>query len=576
MSAAQAASIASEWSGTIVTSVGLVGIFAQAGSIRDAIDSFREPRRDSFLGPWIHMQPPSSWFHLSRSIPLGPALYGDREDGYCGATEVRLSRKAVVGHGRATRSMLLASFHNPDHLPVKLLPEMSSLPIGPDGVVRPRYTEKGSAEISWKDMPLTEMIKLNGEACIPITRKFLIMNFLVSSAIQIWRHAGPAGYRAAFSGYNGLYTVEVPLGGKAVVMFANHDLHRAGRDFHPTFFVRRVDKCVDMLAGVVINDKTKLNIAFPGGRKPPGDWFLQWERLGYSAHFGTRNFYMLMGGQDNMIDKLVQRKLEAEEPDTRSRLTPELYKVDSSPSVDTIVVEPPANGTIAGDESLILILPSLDPPEKGRLHVRSFEMRQLALALDSLPWSPLHWLMHRGMRDILLAYGKPLMDQYRQILAKTLQSAARSLQTQLIQRGWHSRFLTTNMAEIVYSAIMAGGGENGDTIRAVTSIAKEHCAPNLMDSELDQTYFWQNNMGSVIKLSRPGSSKRRTSARSRSSTPVRPSVSTDRSSSRMPEDAEIFLPTDTIIALTKFSVLEWSHAFDYMVYEDIPVNMLMR
>ena len=180
------------------------------------------------------------------------------------------------------------------------------------------------------------------------------------------------------------------------------------------------------------------------------------------------------------------------------------------------------------------------------------------------------------MRQVLLAYGKSIMDQHRSTLADILKSAARTVSQKLIDQRWHPSFAETSIAEVVHSAVLAGGGENGDTVRAVTSVAREYCTRNLSDADLDQTTFWQSNVDTVMSLSRPGKSKERSSTSSRPSKLARYSFSADRSGIRTVAIQESSLPPDTIIALVKFFVLEWSHDFDYKVYDDLPVNMLMR
>ena len=530
----EVASLTSEWTAVVITGVGLLGLIAQAGSIRSSIDPFGEARTPAFLGPWTLVQPKSPWYSLSSGVPLGPALYGDRDDGFCGTNLIFLSRKATVGHGRASWSILLACFHNPKGgLPERFLSAPTALLTDEKNVVVTRFPEHVSQEMSWNGIPLTEMIKHQEEACIPINRKVLIICFMMASARQIWRYAGSSGYRAAFTSYNGLYNVDLPLGGKATVTFSAHDSHKPVRDAHPTFFTRRVDKCIDMLAGVVVGESTGFTIAFPG-REEPGEWVLHWQKLGYSAHYGSRNLYSIMGGDDYKIHKLVQRKYDPDDQLLKPTASDRSQSTQTDLSGKTIVPTPSRGDPTVHTVPLVLSLPSLQPEQKVTLYVYDECIRQLALAMDNLPWTPLQWAIHRGMQDILLAYGKPTMQSYRLALAETLKLAVPGIAKNLIKQGWKASFVNETMADNVFVAIMAGSGGSGDTVRVVTAVVRELCAAGKPEGELDCTSFWANNL-----------------------TKGRASSGASSVSSKDPIKApDTQLEHDTIVALTKYFVLE--------------------
>jgi hypothetical protein len=265
----ETASLVSDWTALFITTLGLMGIIAQASSIRDSIDPFRDSRTRSYLGPWITAQPQKPWYQFSWRAPVGPHLFGNREEGFCGLEVVYLSRGPVADHGRASWSVFLASFHGvSEHLPRRLPQRPSIFTTDKKAGSELPLSEQRLQRAYWKDIPLIDMVKHGHEACIPIHRKVLIVCFVLASARQIWRYAGSSGYRAAFASYNGLYNVDIPLGGKALVSFSPHDSHTAGRDAHPPFFERRVSKCIDMLAGVVVNELTGFAVAFPGRGEP--------------------------------------------------------------------------------------------------------------------------------------------------------------------------------------------------------------------------------------------------------------------------------------------------------------------
>ncbi|KAK1768406.1 hypothetical protein QBC33DRAFT_618615 [Phialemonium atrogriseum] len=139
----------------------------------------------------------------------------------------------------------------------------------------------------------------------------------------------------------------------------------AATDVYPPSFVQRVDRCVEMLAGI---------IAARGGAA--------------GAH-GSRHLYNMMGGKVYKVDFMFARPV--------------------NPG--------PAN---ALDFSLLLRFPSTDKGGVVEMVIPPKEEEFIKQALDCLPWAPLSWSIHRGMRDILVVYAKPVMDSYRGQLAAKL------------------------------------------------------------------------------------------------------------------------------------------------------------
>ena len=155
-------------------------------------------------------------------------------------------------------------------------------------------------------------------------------------------------------------------------------------------------------------------------------------------------------------------------------------------------------------------------------------------ALDCLPWNSLSWSIHRGMRDILLAFGKPLMDEFRSELAALLKRTVADNAAALEHIGWNAEFIRKSMGDMASSAILDGSGDSGDLVRVVTDVARAYLGHTELDKHfaaLDEVEFW-----------------------------------------RLPA-AERSLDRAGVIALTKFFVLEWSVETDYQLYHQMPLTM---
>jgi hypothetical protein len=303
-------------------------------------------------------------------------------------------------------------------------------------------------------------------------------------------------------------------------------------------------------------------------------------KTGLFSELWKPNLYWIMGGDDYKIHKLCQRRLmpEATKTDSMQQRDSGQANDESPGSMDdggaTISIPPRASRAVNG--TLTLLLPSLQPSKYVFLHVHPPEARQLALAMDSLPWTPIQWAMHRGMQDILVAFGKSTMDRYRIPLAETLRSAVQERAGKLTEKNWQAKFFETVMAENVYCAIMAGKGGSGDTVRAVTAIARELSGWQEPETRLDQTAFWVHNALGLLEIADGEASCERCHRGSESvllpDNSPRPGMHSQHG--MVPPLAP--LPVDTVLALTKFFVLERSHDFDYRIYHEFPVEMLIR
>ena len=95
----------------------------------------------------------------------------------------------------------------------------------------------------------------------------------------------------------------------------------------------------------------------------------------------------------------------------------------------------------------VLSVPSLVDDETAAVYLKQAEAEAIADCLDHLPFSPLAWSIHRGMKEILIAYALPYMLAYRDILAKQLRQAVYTHASALYEKGWRDReFITKSVA----------------------------------------------------------------------------------------------------------------------------------
>lgn len=175
---------------------------------------------------------------------------------------------------------------------------------------------------------------------------------------------------------------------------------------------------------------------------------------------------------------------------------------------------------------------STEKDGRTRMYVPQDEEDIIKHALDCLPWTSLSWSLHRGLRDILKAYAAPVMDLYRKELAEVIKQTVREKAMVLHARGWDAQFIQNNMAHMAASAVLAGEGNSGDSVRVVTDIVS--VMTNGWDvSRFDEVNFWRRK-------------------------------------DRLPGEK---LNLQAIVALTKVFVLEWSQEFDYQIYHHLPMTL---
>lgn len=506
------ANLAAQWASVTITAIGLGGLIAQAESIRDQLDTFHKARGEKYLGEWVDNQSTQRWYQLVKPAPRGPTITGSFQ-GLLGVSPIHVSRRPHVRNGKTVGKASWTSILAILH-PYTLLHEKQRL----EGTLP--WLKR--LENNKHDLVMHREDKI----CTKITRIALIVCLVVCNAYQNYKYSGDSGLRVSYSGYTGSWQIQWPLGGHAEVEFFGLDSHGSpgsSPETHPLTFCRPVDRCVLMLVGV-IQHSTLGELGFAEPREQ-GYSQLKFERQGFSSNGKTTHLYNMMGcGNYYEVDYLARYPVE-------------------EPSLDAadIVV-------------LTLPPPELDLNRKPwtnpiRTHstvlVPPLEQEKLAAALDCLPWSQLGWSVHRGMQCLLVAYAKPIMDLHREALASKFQNAVTTEQNQqtLISWGWKKSFVRNHMGGTAANSVRQSGGDSGDNVRIVTDIANLFVQGSLIVDK-NETHFW------------------RAQVQNRNRDPTTLTISPD-------------LDPDTIIALTKLSVLEWSNELDHKMYEDLPLELLV-
>ena len=455
------------------------------------------------LGPWFQAGRKAIYIWRQPSPPLGPQITARLADKFCGINEVHLSRLPHGETGTACWSILLGTIHP------------QALSIGLSEVVHGKVVTKTNAFNDWSQIHLVALVNHESQLCVKISRATLMTLFSLTNARPIYRYSSAAGHRSAYPSYCGQWTISWPIGKPCVVRLAPHDSHSATTDVYPPSFPARIDKCVEMMAGVISDGVWK--VAFPGRAKHAGPWLLQERPKGFGGAHGTRHLYNMQGGKVFEVDLLA------------------LVPWTSNEHENAVKLEIPALG---------------ETTNHAVLYVPKHEAQILAKALDSLPWSSLSWSLHRGLKDVLLAYGKPIMNQYRFQTASALKVGVAASRAALIERGWASELVDGPMASMAESAILSGSGNSGDVVRIVVAIVEclLQCEGIVDEVNLDRTDFWSRQL-EVSSISKPAAVSAEGQFRA--------------------ADMNI------LVALTKFFVLEWSQELDYQLYHDLPVEILL-
>ncbi|TVY45933.1 hypothetical protein LOCC1_G002762 [Lachnellula occidentalis] len=444
------------------------------------------------LGPWYST--PGNWMPFEKqTVTLGPAIDARLADGFCGVNEVQISRLPHAEAGTSCWSILTSIIH-PTPFSRDAL-ESSS---------RSKDTIALNPKKYWAHLALEPLTLHDGRLCIKISRATLMTLFALTNARPVFSYSSAAGYRSAYPSYCGQWSIAWPIGKPCMVSLAAHDSHSAASDVYPPDFSVRIDKCVEMLAGIV-SDGAGWKLAFPGRAKGPGPWRMQEIKKGFPGAHGSRHLYNMMGGKVYEVDLLA------------------LVRCESDAQESALKLEVPC---LAGENDLAVVF------------VPEFVQALLAHALDCLPWSSISWSMHRGLKDVLLAYGKPVMDRHRNRLAAILKCVAKERESALVEKGWDAEFVQSSMGDMAESSIMAGAGNSGDLVRIVIALVEvllEHSQAGRSKNK-DQTNFWRE---------------------------------------QKTQCGDTNGDMDEIIGLVKFFVLGWSQELDYQLYHQLPVTLFL-
>ncbi|KAL6716035.1 hypothetical protein ACLMJK_006997 [Lecanora helva] len=534
------ADLIATWISAIVTTIGLASLITQIGTIKAQLDPFHRLRGEDHLGHWGSRRP-SKWQSLIPPPPLGPVLEADI-DTCLGLDVVYLSRRPTHPIGDASWTALLSVFHS--HSPHQVYDEdnpplrrrTTTLAKAQTWITKPsaipRSATLGSATLekgnsfarpasasgnlnsvfipSWPQK--LKMVPLNihrNVACITISSATLIAFILLSQGREISRFNGPSGLRLLYATYSGFYQIEWPLGGRPTITFSAYDGFQGGHDTFPTFFARRPRKCIEMATGVIDRGLSVAGkpskLAFAGRKKPRNDLLKLLPRR-FAAQRSASGLYNKFGGLAYQVDFLFRERMV-------TGTTPDVPYVRK------------------------LEVPSLDENRSSIIYVPHAEGAAIADCLDHLPWSPLAWSIHRGLRDILIAWAMPYLMAYREALAGTLAAAVLKHKFTLRQNGWDGDFVTDCMAEQATSAILGDERCSGDTVRVVTAITDLLWEKS--PSDMDYTLFWKSSQDLP---------------------------------DRTRESSEV-LPPDTAVALVKTYLVWWSHDFDYELDGVLPQKL---
>ncbi|OTB12368.1 hypothetical protein K445DRAFT_321098 [Daldinia sp. EC12] len=556
------ANLAAAWLSFAVTTVGLGGLISQASAINDQLDPFHANRTAEYLGIWFQRQQRFPWWRITKPPPLGPAIAARMADGFCGVNVLHVTRIPVAPPGRAGWSTVLAMFNHD-------VPTLYALGDGRgvDGAEKGRGGGGGGGgrvllgagssvtlesdagreataaagaparSASWSNVARKPLKRHQSHACIVISRTTLITMLVVTNGRPVFQYSDASGFRAGYASYCGQWYITWPIGQEAIVKFAAHDSIGA-TEVLPRSFPLRVDRCGQMVSGVVLSPTSDFAVGF-SGRKPAGTYVLEHAPKGFQGAHSGRHLYNMLGGRAFDVDFLYAR--------------PRASDIGSTGGGGG-----EGEGVVSGN-NLTLTLPDKNTgAHTVTMLVPPTEEAVIRQALDSLPWTCLSWSMHRGLRDILLAYGKPVMDHHRKALAALLQQTVADRPDVFRSRGWDPEFARSSMGPMAASAILSGAGNSGDSVRVVTDVAAVYAGETWGLEKLDEVRFWRTRRREVITT---------TTAATTGGEGDGISSTSDSHSDSGELDAE------AVVALTKFFVLEWSQEFDYQLYHHLPISL---
>ena len=569
-------------------------------TIKTQLDPFNAARGEDHLALWgKHKEQPSQkWWNLSKPPPLGPVIDADVNT-TLNVEILHLSRRPITQVGVASWTSLLAVFH--PHPSEKPKYHTFSEPIlgedkaalsadeEPHGSSRipSRSVEKALIGKPWhQTLKSKPLIFHRDVACTEISRLTLISFVLLSQAREIYRYDEAAGLRMGFASYNGFYQIEWPLGQRPTLKFEVYEVYQRGKDAFPLCFARRPQKCNEMAVGVIDRGVDMAGnprkVAF-AGRKKPGLYALKLLPKRFGAQRSAAGFYNMLGGEAHAVDFFLREQI---------------YTIPQFPELQRE-----------------LIVPSLVEDQTSTIYVGESEVMGIADCLDHIPWSPIAWSIHRGMKDTLVAYAKPYMVAYRERLAEQLSNAVRTHTYALRHRGWEPGFIRDHMAEQAKSAILGDDRCSGDVCRIVAAITELLCDKGQID--LDHTKFWVQHLNLPLE---PGGlsqeqpilpdeqanlpreqgrhpneqanpTNERMGLRTRETSLPNdlvnlpngqvnpPSEQPNLANGQVTPRKELGTPEplspDAMVALIKAFFVWWSHDFDYEVYLKLPLRIIV-
>ncbi|KAJ5679967.1 hypothetical protein N7462_008211 [Penicillium macrosclerotiorum] len=155
---------------------------------------------------------------------------------------------------------------------------------------QPEKTPKNS----WPDVANHGLYQHKAAPEIVISRTTFMALLCLTNSRPVVHHSSASGHRAAYPSYCGQWRVEWPIGDRARVYFFEHDLYPSSKALYPPTFEQRVDKCLQMLAGVIDSQTSSFKCAF-SGRKSPGKYLLEYGPKGFGAVHSGRHLYHMMG-----------------------------------------------------------------------------------------------------------------------------------------------------------------------------------------------------------------------------------------------------------------------------------------
>ncbi|KAB8231364.1 uncharacterized protein BDW43DRAFT_301808 [Aspergillus alliaceus] len=154
------------------------------------------------------------------------------------------------------------------------------------------------------DHPPQPLVKQGLITCTVISRTTLMGLFCVTNARPIFRCSSASGPRAAYASHCGQWSTEWPIWDLARVYFTTHDSRTLSNDVYPPFTERRVDKCLQMLAGVIYTQTPSgIKCVFPG-HKASSSWILKYSLKGFGGAHSGRHCYHMIGGDVSDVDLL--------------------------------------------------------------------------------------------------------------------------------------------------------------------------------------------------------------------------------------------------------------------------------